>query len=695
MNTSDAVNVSNGDACVPKPQHMSLAVILCLVYLLGLLLNGFSLWVFTCRIHKWNSGAVLQFNLALSDAIITPLTPLMAAYFAMESNWVFGDFACQLKIAVLSMHFNGSVIFLTLISVHRYMSVVHFNRSSLIKRKVFVKKLCAAIWCFLIITGIFYGWLLPVTTEDNHNQCLTIYQTKLTEAYFVINFVIFFFWFILPMAISVFCYSRLASSVSRINISSVQGQSVKAKSMRMIGIFSLTHLSCSRWIKNRMGKLQEFEITLNNNKTVYTPGESLTGTLKITIGQSIQCKAIKVNCQGFCGVTSKSNDTDWTEEEQYFSSSVSIADKGTLKEGEHSFPFKFLLPAAAPTSFEGPYGRIIYRVRAFIDTPRFAKDYKIEKLFSMNNTVNLNEIPGIQEPNASSITKNFSYMLVKNGTVVLKAKSDMRGYIAGQIIKVFAEIENKSDKSTGHVVASLMQKVTYNTKKPTYDLRTVAEVEGPGVKGGQKSEWKEKIIVPTLNLSTLTDGNLIQICYYIQVYLKYPEVSLTLPIYIGSTAVDPTRPSPSRGAPPMPTPRNATPAPDPDPAPSPAATPVQSASPSLPPRPAPKPAPKPRPRSAYASPSAPPADLYPELPDVASYNGEMPKRAQPDSASQAPVSPNAFSYAPGLSFRQRQSSSGPSAPPAGMSSSASLPPDYRSSAYPPEAPPSYEDSCNI
>lgn len=52
--------------------------------------------------------------------------------------------------------------------------------------------------------------------------------------------------------------------------------------------------------------------------------------------------------------------------------------------------------AAAPTSFEGPYGRIIYRVRAFIDTPRFAKDYKIEKLFSMNNTVNLNEIPGIQ-----------------------------------------------------------------------------------------------------------------------------------------------------------------------------------------------------------------------------------------------------------------------------------------------------------
>ncbi|KAK7164514.1 hypothetical protein R3I94_003040 [Phoxinus phoxinus] len=449
-----------------------------------------------------------------------------------------------------------------------------------------------------------------------------------------------------------------------------------------------------------MGKLQEFEITLNNNKTAYSPGESISGTLKISIAQPIPCKAIKVNCQGFCGVTSKSNDTDWTEEEQYFSSSVSIADKGTLKEGEHSFPFKFLLPAAAPASFEGPYGRIIYRVRAFIETPRFAKDYKIEKPFSMLYTVNLNEVPGIQEPSSSSVTKNFSYMLVKNGTVVLNAESDMRGYIAGQIIKVSAEIENKSEKSTGHVVASLMQKVTYNTKKPTYDLRAVAEVEGPGVKGGNKTVWKEQIIVPTLHQSSLTDGNLIHICYYIQVYLKYPEVSLTLPIYIGNVAVDPTLPSSSRTVPPMPAPRN-----NPTPAPSPAAAPAETALTSLPPRTTPKPAPKPRPRSCYvASPSAPPADLYPELSGVAFYNGELTKSPQTESGSQAAVSPNAFSYAPGLSFRHRQNgisalpSSSSSSPQDTnmnqMSSSASLPPNYKSSAYPHEPPPAYDASFN-
>ncbi|CDQ89155.1 unnamed protein product [Oncorhynchus mykiss] len=93
-----------------------------------------------------------------------------------------------------------------------------------------------------------------------------------------------------------------------------------------------------------MGKLQEFDITFKDNKVVYSPGESLSGTLKITTTEALLCKDIKVNCQGFCGVTSKSNDTAWMVEEQYFSSTLSVADKGTLKPGDHSFPFKFLIP---------------------------------------------------------------------------------------------------------------------------------------------------------------------------------------------------------------------------------------------------------------------------------------------------------------------------------------------------------------
>lgn len=40
---------------------------------------------------------------------------------------------------------------------------------------------------------------------------------------------------------------------------------------------------------------------------------------------------------------------------------------------------------------------------------------------------------------------------------MMKARSDLRGYIPGQVIKLATEIHNKSGKDTGCVLASLIQ----------------------------------------------------------------------------------------------------------------------------------------------------------------------------------------------------------------------------------------------
>nr|XP_014016008.1 unnamed protein product [Salmo salar] len=408
-----------------------------------------------------------------------------------------------------------------------------------------------------------------------------------------------------------------------------------------------------------MGKLQEFDITFKDNKVVYSPGDAVSGTLKITTAQALLFKDIKVNCQGFCGVTSKIDDTAWTVEEQYFSSTLSVADKGTLKQGDHSFPFKFLIPASIPTSFEGNYGKIMYRVRAFIDTSRFSKDYKTEKPFYLLSLLNLNEVPDIHGPSSSSVTKTFTYLLgVKTGTVVLKAQSDMKGYTPGQVIKLTTEIDNQSGKTTGTVVARLMQKVTYQTKKPTIDLRTLVQVEGTGVKADKQAEWKEQIIVPPLCQSSMADCGLINMEYFVQISLKSPVVSFLLPIHIGNISVDTTSVQPSRPLPQTPDPLCSYAKP----------TKLENSSHSEPsshnqgpptttpaPHPARRPAPKPVPRirASTSSPSAPPA-------------------------------------------------ASPSAPPAQMDYLANsmptlyppLPPEYSTSTLPHEAPPSYVESCS-
>lgn len=63
------------------------------------------------------------------------------------------------------------------------------------------------------------------------------------------------------------------------------------------------------------------------------------------------------------------------------------------------------------------------------------------------------------------------------------------------------------------------QKVSYKTKRPMFDLRTIAEVEGAGVKAGKHAEWREQIIVPPLPQSALAGCSLIDIEYFIQVRL--------------------------------------------------------------------------------------------------------------------------------------------------------------------------------
>ncbi|KAM8829116.1 arrestin domain-containing protein 1b isoform 2-T3 [Spinachia spinachia] len=426
-----------------------------------------------------------------------------------------------------------------------------------------------------------------------------------------------------------------------------------------------------------MGKL-EFDITFANNKVVYSPGESLSGTVKIRTGYSLQYKDIKVNCHGSCGISNKLNDVSWALEEQYFNRTFSVASRGTLAAGEYTFPFQFLIPVAAPTSFEGPFGKVIYRVRATIDTPRFHKDYKAQKPFYLLNMLNLNEVTDIEHPNDTVATKKFSYLLVKTGTLILKAGSDLRGYIPGQVIKLSTEIHNKSGKNTGCVLASLIQKVTYKTKRPVFDLRTIAEVEGAGVKAGKHAEWREQIIVPPLPQSALGGCSLIDIDYFIQVSLKSPDLAVTLPIFIGNIAVNL---SPSRPVLAPPHRCGAT-------------------------------------GAAGVTPSAPPAEEQPEeglcAGVVASEEIPTKSHSQQDPSGQpVTMSPSPFSHAPrgapppgdmqpnayGALFCVSTGSTIPfftegNVIPVPTSCSLILPPEYSSCDYPHEPPPTYEESCS-
>lgn len=239
MNVSSSIN----QTCSVKPQPAFVYVPICLVLVLGFFFNIFSMWIFKYRTPEWKSGTVLQFHLAISNLVVCPLAPFLAAYFAL-GEWIFGSLMCHLQIILLTSHLFGSILFLTLISIHRYISVVCHSQEFRMKQKEFVKKLCLGVWMVVLIEGVVCSVLMVPKAEGHPTLCLSIHQDSNTEIYFAANFILVLPGFLIPFTVSLVCYSRLVKSMSNINLCHQKGKDIKSKSCRMVVVCLLIFGLC-------------------------------------------------------------------------------------------------------------------------------------------------------------------------------------------------------------------------------------------------------------------------------------------------------------------------------------------------------------------------------------------------------------------------------------------------------------------
>ncbi|XP_072096249.1 P2Y purinoceptor 4-like [Mobula birostris] len=234
--TYQAVNSTNSMGspdCKPENLGTSIPIFLSLIFSAGFILNSVSLWIFWFCIKKWSPGMILQFNLALADVVITPAAPFIIANFSLL-HWPFGEFLCQLKVFLLSTNMYGSIYFLALISIHRYIVVVHCTKKTVFKEAKFMKLTCVGVWIILLVQGFPFFFVLRTTQVSNSTQCLSFHQDELMTLYFVWNTAILFTGYIIPFVASVICYTLLASFIIKLKANQLKSQNMKIKSIQMI-----------------------------------------------------------------------------------------------------------------------------------------------------------------------------------------------------------------------------------------------------------------------------------------------------------------------------------------------------------------------------------------------------------------------------------------------------------------------------
>ncbi|KAM4608526.1 chemerin-like receptor 2 [Polymixia lowei] len=128
-----------------ETMHIISVVIYSISFVLGLIGNGIVIWVTACK-SKRTVNSVWLLNLAIADFVFVLFLPFSIDYVLRDFHWGFGLVMCKLSSFVSAMNMYASVLFLTVLSIDRYVSLVHLNWSQRYRTVERAWILCVCVW---------------------------------------------------------------------------------------------------------------------------------------------------------------------------------------------------------------------------------------------------------------------------------------------------------------------------------------------------------------------------------------------------------------------------------------------------------------------------------------------------------------------------------------------------------------------
>lgn len=128
-----------------EAMHIISVVIYIVSFVLGLIGNGIVIWV-TAFKSKKTVSSVWLLNLAMADFVFVLFLPFYIDYILRDFHWDFGVAMCKINSFMSVMNMYASVLFLTVLTIDRYVSVVHLNWSQRHRTVERAWMVCGCIW---------------------------------------------------------------------------------------------------------------------------------------------------------------------------------------------------------------------------------------------------------------------------------------------------------------------------------------------------------------------------------------------------------------------------------------------------------------------------------------------------------------------------------------------------------------------
>ncbi|XP_051012751.1 P2Y purinoceptor 11 [Acomys russatus] len=215
------------DEVYRRAQQGSLWAILMAEFLVVVGGNGLALYRFITQEQRpWHPAVVFSAQLAVSNLCYAMTLPPLAAYFYPPRNWSFGELACRLECFVSTCNLLGGIIFITCISLSRYMVVVHpfFTRRHLRPKHAWIASVASWITAILLAAPMLsFSRLerpppgLGKCSRANPKACVKCLQmgSRQLEAFRTYSLVLAVLGGIVPLLLTLTAYSALGWVVLR------------------------------------------------------------------------------------------------------------------------------------------------------------------------------------------------------------------------------------------------------------------------------------------------------------------------------------------------------------------------------------------------------------------------------------------------------------------------------------------------
>lgn len=279
--TDDMKNVT--DNSFTKTGTVVITFIYFVVCAVGLSGNALVIYVILRYAKMKTVTNIYILNLAVADVLFMMSLPFIAMQLALV-HWPFGAALCRLVMTVDSLNQFTSIFCLMVMSIDRYLAVVHPIKSTKWRKPRMAKTINLAVWGVSLLVNmpiVIYSGLI---TKPGGCFCTIVWPEPQEVYYTVFMFYTFILGFFMPLLVICLCYLLIIIKVksSGLRVGSSKRKRSEKKVTRMVSIVVAVFVLC--WLP-----FYVFNVTSVTGTIDTTPILRSTFAFVVVLGYANSC----------------------------------------------------------------------------------------------------------------------------------------------------------------------------------------------------------------------------------------------------------------------------------------------------------------------------------------------------------------------------------------------------------------------